>query len=207
MKKFIWTILVLMTCIPKVNALCDYKLRANEKELASNVAFDYEYIEGQEVTFNVTVSNLFGGLILQDPNGKTYQNQEEIVIKGFKEGTTLLFTLLSPTDECSTNILYTKYITLPSYNPFYNDPVCEGIDFSLCNKWVKVTYSHSKFVEEVNKYKHQEGLDEKKEEESKESFFSMLIRIFTKYYYYTIGIAVLIIVLIVLRIIRYRTKF
>ena len=198
MKKIIFILLMFIGMSSVDAAYCDYIARGNEKKIASNVTFAYDYVMGEEVTFNITVNNLFENLQLRDPNGKIYTGEEEIVITGFKEGQTVRFEIISPNDECGNELLYTKYIVLPNYNRYYNDPVCKNTNFSLCQKWVKNNYTYEEFVRLVNDYKKTSSseVDEKKEEPT----YQNIIAFFIEYWYiYTLLILLLIYIIYKIR--------
>lgn len=196
MKKLLF-ILLMFVGINSVEAgYCDYITVGNQKKLAANVAFSYDYVMGDEVTFNVTVNNLFEGLTLIDPNGKTYTN-EEFVISGFKEGQTLKFEIHTSSNNCGNSLLFTKYIVLPSYNKYYSDPICKKTDFSLCKKWVKNNYQYEEFVKLVNDYNKKE---KKSEEEEKKSTQENRIVAFFLEYWYIYSLLILLLIYIIYKI-------
>lgn len=205
MKKIL--LILLLILIPlKVDALCDYQKRASEKRLAANVNFSYDYVEGDKITFNITVSNLFEGLKLEDDKGNIYQygynkdNPSEIVLTGYQEGATITFKILSPNSDCNSDLLYTKYVVLPSYNYYYNDPVCSGVtNFSLCQKWVKHDLTREQFIKEVNNFKNKKQEQEKPEEKIEKTILQQIIDFLVNYYYILlaiIGVAIIIVVII-----------
>lgn len=198
MKKVIFILLMFIGMSNASAAYCDYIARGNEKKIAANVTFAYDYTINTEVIFTVTVNNLFENLQLKDPNGKIYTGKEEIIITGFKSGQTLKFEIISPNDECGDELLYTKYIILPNYNQYYNDPVCKNTDFSLCQKWVKNNYSYDEFVKLVKEYKN--GSTNRNDKTNNDSSYRNIITFFIKYWYiYTLLIMLLIYIIYKIR--------
>lgn len=198
MKKILFVLLMFIGMTNVSAAYCDYIARGNEKKVASNVTFSYDYIATPEIKFTVTVNNLFENLQLKDPNGKIYTGEEEIVIAGFDPGQTLKFEIISPNDECGDELLYTKYIILPNYNQYYNDPVCKNTDFSLCQKWVKNNYSYDEFVKLVKEYKN--GSTNRNDKTNNDSSYRNIITFFIKYWYiYTLLIMLLIYIIYKIR--------
>lgn len=43
---------------------------------------------------------------------------------------------------------------MPDYNPYYNDPICVGIeDYAYCKKWTKQKLNYDEFVKKATAYK------------------------------------------------------
>lgn len=126
-------------------------------------------------------------------HNKTYtkNNNSEIVIDGFVDGQTYAFELIASDAEetviyyltqligdklvtlpmegvnrtlsCQGQNLTTIYVTLPKYNQFYRQSVCDAYrDHKLCSKWYKHDLTLEEFTKEVQKTVAKE--EEKKEE-------------------------------------------
>lgn len=78
------------------------------------------------------------------------------------------FEIIGMTDSCDITLKKIK-ITLPKYNTYSEDPLCEGIEeFVLCQPTYDKDIDYETFVSRVNSYKKnhpvKEDIDEKKEE-------------------------------------------
>ena len=140
-----------------VKASCSYTTLANLKKLASNVNVTYTYnIVENTATFNIRFANLTRDIYVYDSyNDKSYYDTGEIVLNDFKDGTKYRFFIKSNDSNCKDELLMTKYISLPKYNKFYGDPICNGIEnYTLCQKWGTFnTTSYSDYKNQINKYK------------------------------------------------------
>ncbi len=164
-KYYIYLILIFGALVlPKnVNAvgLCDNRTMADYRELAGNIKIytDYSIIENQ-ATFDVIITNLPRDVYILDTiNNKTYQYADfttstELVIKGYRENQRITYQIFMNMGGCYGQLLTTTYATLPNYNEYSSDPVCEGAEeFSLCQKWGTVSTGYNDFVTQVNEYK------------------------------------------------------
>ncbi len=188
MKKIL---LLILLCIPytKVNAFyCTYQQQARLKGLATNINISYDFDEKSK-TFTFNLINLNKEIYFIDTtNDKTYTyTKNEIELKGYKSGQKVKFEFYSNVEFCD-KVLYTYIVTLPTYNPYYKDKVCNGVEnYNLCQKWTSHNLSKSAFKEKVNEYKKsleksQEEIQEKKEE-NQISFLDNLIKFLLNYYY------------------------
>ena len=177
---------------------CDFTLKAKLKNMASNLNTSYVPVEnGNTLTFNVTLSNIYPGLVIMDPStGNEYRydanrsRPSEVTITGLQPDRTYRYEIYSENVACSEASLNVYYVTLPAYNSFYKDPICQGIeDYKLCNRWLKHSLSHEDFVKEVNQYKaslNQPEEEIKKEEKELKPFLQFIV----DYYYIFIGLTV-----------------
>ena len=178
---------------------CDFTTKAKLKNLASNLNTSYVPVEnGNTLTFNVTLSNIYPGILIVDPTtGNEYhydtsrERPGEITITGLQPDRTYRYEVYSENEDCAETSLNVYYVTLPAYNAYYKDPICQGIeDYKLCNRWLKHSLSYDEFVKEVNAYKESlnQPIEEKKE--TKEELNPML-QFVIDYYYIFIGLFVL----------------
>ncbi len=97
--------------------------------------------------------------------------------------------------------LKTITINAPNYNPYYNDPICEGLNnLSICQKWSKVELDYEGFVKKVNEYKekNKETISKNPNTEIQNNKFDFF-DIYNKYYWPTfVGMICLLILLIIL---------
>ena len=150
-------ILMLLFPMVKVNgAGCDYSNLSRLKKIASNVNISYDYIEkNNDVTFNITLNNLNKEIYFVDlTNYRTYNyTKEEFVITGYQSGESIRYDFYSK--DCPSQVLASIRLNLPSYNSYYKDEVCKGVEsYSLCQKWSSHNLSYEKFLERVTNYKN-----------------------------------------------------
>ena len=166
MKRII-TILVLILLVPtvKVKALsCSYSELDKLKKIASNVNISNDCIEqDNNVTFTVTLNNLNEEIYFVDMTDyQTYNYEnEELTISGYRSGQTVRYVFYATDSRCQQEALYTARVSFPSYNRYYQDQVCEGIEnFSLCQKWSSQNLSYESFLNKVNEYKNSLNVDD-----------------------------------------------
>lgn len=186
MKKLLITMLLLI--IPTIEAhgyYCDYKDVAKYKKIASNINYSYEYEEiNDDVVFHVTLVNLNESLYLKDSNNNTYNYTSNQIVVDAKSGENLIFYVYPTDSYCEDKFIYTLRIKLPTYNKFYKDPICSGIEnYSLCDKWSTHNLSYEKFIQNVTSYKENLKKEDIIEKEETNSLFYYLIKFLTKYYY------------------------
>ncbi len=169
MKKFLWLLLLIPFNIKAVN--CDYSDIARYQALASNINFNYDYVEGDNITFNIIVTNLSDDLYIYDrTTGNTFSSRtvgsSETILYGYNPGNDYGFDIIPYDEACYEEIMLTKYVNIPYYNPYYNDQVCNGYEnYKLCSKWIKMDLSYDDFVNKVNEYKKKSSKPNVKEDD------------------------------------------
>jgi hypothetical protein len=206
MKKLLITILLLI--VPTIEAhgyFCDYTDVAKYKKIASNINYSYEYeLINDDVIFHVTLVNLNEALYLKDSNGNIYNYTSNEIVVDAKSGESLIFYVYPSDKYCTDNFIYTLRIQLPTYNKFYNDPICSGIEnYSLCNKWSTHNLTYEKFIQNVTNYKESLKTTENYEETIKSKGLLYYVAEFLISYYYII---LIIIIVICSTIIYFRSK-
>lgn len=160
MRKIIFVfILLLLIPITKVEgAVCSYNEIARLKKIASNVTISYDYIENNSsVVFNVTLNNLNDELYFVDQSNYQRYNytEEELTISNYRSGQTIRYVFYATDPDCTDTPLYTARVILPTYNQYYKDEVCNGVEnYSLCQKWSSHNLTYTNFVQKVNEYKN-----------------------------------------------------
>ena len=159
---FVFSLLMFMPNV--VSAECDYNEKNKLQSLATNLNFTYNYKEienngNYSVKFSITVANLQPELYVVDQTNMKiyyYNDNKEVTISNYNAGSTTQFIVYANVGECRGQQLITNYITLPSYNRYYKDPICEDVtDYKLCNRWSLVNLSYDDFVKKVKEYKEQ----------------------------------------------------
>ncbi len=188
----------LLMFIPNmVKADCDYNEKSRLQSLASNLNFSYDYKEiadgkFNKVSFDIIINNLQPELYIDDvTNGVThyYNNKNEITINNYSAGSTIEFEIRARLGNCKNQYLITHYVTLPPYNKYYKDLICNGVtSYKLCDRWSKITLSYDDFVERVTEYKkelrqtHEDPIIEDENE-----FIEKIISFLSKYSIYLFG--------------------
>lgn len=200
MKKKI-IIFLLMLIIPTNNIegfYCKYSDIAKYKGLASNITTFYEYIENENnLTFSITLVNLNENLYIVDATSdeKYYYDNNELTIYDYEPGQVVKYKVYSTDENCANEVLYTIRVILPDYNPFYMDPVCDGIsNYVFCQKWYKNNLDYDSFVAKVNSYKeslNKEIIIEQDKFIDEYNFWDSIIS-FWNDYYHVISISIIL---------------
>jgi len=201
MKRIGLFMICLCLFITPVNAFyCRYEDLSYYKKLASNihVSYDYEEVENS-IKFTVIIANLQPNYYIVDMITGTRYNYtgNDIQIPGYRSGQSLQYTIYIQDKDCGDQALNTIRLTLPTYNRYYKDSVCEGItDYNLCNRWSSHGLDYMTFVKKVSEYKEglkQEEPPKKTEEEIPDNSIVQWVMRFLGKYYYVFLIVVIII--------------
>lgn len=181
-------LIVLFACPIQAKAECSYSQKVRLQKLAGNVSLSYRYTQTQySVIFQITVSNLTNELYMIDQTtGRYYYaNNNDFTIDGYQPGSTIRFDFYAKDTNCSTTSIFSNYVTLPSYNPYYDSVLCKGIEeYSLCQKWLKHNMTYKEFYEGVTNYKNKPEEIEIIKEEEKGFKWDRIIEFWSKYYIY-----------------------
>ena len=158
MKKSFWLLFFsFIFILPNVHAACNYQENSRLKNLASNVFTSYDYHVDSN-TFSIVITNLHPDIYLYDTVKKQfyyYNGSSTITVDGYEPGQSVKYNVHSNVSNCQGQVQYYQYVSLPFYNSFYQDPICNGLDeYSLCQKWT--THGITKyddFIKEVTAYK------------------------------------------------------
>lgn len=206
---FVFGLLMVMPSI--VSAQCNYDEKSRLQALASNLNFSYNYAEiengiNSSVNFNITIANTNQELYIVDQtNIKVYyyNNLSEFTINNYKPGSTIQFIIYGNSGDCKGVELITNYITLPSYNQFYKDSVCNGIsEYKLCKRWTKVNLSYDEFLKKVEDYKEQIKPKENPSVLEEPNLIEMIIVFLSKYSFYLFGGIIVVCGILIVYLIR-----
>lgn len=182
---------------PKVNAECSAEQKANLKKLASNIQFVYyPYDENNDVRFRLIIANSSEFYLYNDEGLEvgfdSYGNHNEIRLNNLLPGKNYTFYFYSTSSSCYGTEVYRKTISLPNYNQYYKDPVCNGKeDYYLCNKWQLNSLSYDEFVNKVNSYTKETSVKEVEPiVEDEQSIFDLLLQFYLKYYWLVLGLII-----------------
>ena len=194
---------------------CEYSQISKLKSYVSNINISYDYyIENNKAYFNVTINNIVPGIYFIDSatNKKYYYNNTmdgEITIKGYANSNGN-YKFYSALPECYGIKLGNKYYSFPSYNRYYESDICkQNRTYSLCQKWVKITYSYDELETKINEYnKNKLEKDETTEENIvyNKTILDTIVEFYVKYYY-IILVGIIAICIIVMVINRRKNKF
>lgn len=213
MKKVLLFIILLL--IPKtVDAYyCNYNLYNSTLKKAQNVNIMTSYeIVGDIAAFNIRIYNLQPyQYIIDEKNGITYYYNEAVdgilTIHNVTQPMVYKFGVYSTENYCDTNALATLYVEIPTYNKYYKDTICKGIEsYKLCQKWSSINMTYDEFKKNVNDYK--ENLNSKQEiiNEHK-NIYETILEFYLQYYYLILPIIVVIGGVLILIIKKRENKF
>ena len=186
---------------------CEYSDVSNMKSFVSNINLSYDYnIKDNEAYFNITISNLIPDIYFVDSVSKKEYHYDdsingEITIYDYKN-TSGQYRFYSNRSECRGIKLGNKYYNLPSYNIFYNDPLCQSNrSYSLCQKWVKANYTYGEFKQMLADYNSEQQTTNQTNNiviSYKNSFLDNLVKFYTEYYHVILSLIIIVCVIIMI---------
>lgn len=185
----VYFILLFVLVFPiKVNgAVCSNEDKSNLGSLASNTKISYDYIENNNtVIFNLTLSNIYENMKIKDVAHNIIYNYQgsELTIQNFNPNQSYKFEFYTDSYSCSGFLIYSKYITLPAYNKYYKDSLCDGIEnYKLCKKWQSVNLNYDEFTSKINEYKNSLITDEDEHGSEIKGIYDFIFEFYSKYYY------------------------
>ena len=186
-------------------AACDNTLKVDYQNRAKNITYSYTYNDSNN-TFNLLFTNITDSLYLIDmENMQEYRNQGEITIGNVLPGKSYRYGVFtSDQNPCSSSSIYYIYITLPFYNPYYNDSLCDGISsYKYCRKFINKSISYEEFTENVNEYRDYLNSKDTKEVVEEETFlekvFDYITSFYTNYYFIILPVIIIISIVIIIR--------
>ena len=192
MFKKILLVFALFILLPtNVNAImCSNDRKAVFREQAKNIAVNYTYVElDNDVVFNIKFDNIPSDFYLYDVDtgAKYYPDGESsVLLMNAEKNKSYKFWVYVDDALCQEETLYTHYITIPGYNVYSKDKLCEGIEtYKLCNKWININLSYDEWKKEVNDYI--KSLNKRQIEDEKEEpkgVLEYVMDFYTSYYYF-----------------------
>lgn len=196
MKKLFLIISILCTMLPSiVKAECSNEEKIELSRIVSNVKITPVFNEERE-KFSIIISNITPSIYFRDMNAKVdYINKgSEVVLYDVSPNQSYRIKFFSAKPACYGEALTSSYVSLPGYNKYYKDPLCEGLeDYKICQKWVNYNYSRSKWEEEVKKIEKPEEKkpEVKPREKEVKGFYDYLGELYEKYYYIVLPIIII----------------
>jgi len=184
---------------------CGNRSMSDLRKIASNVNIIYDYkIVDNKAVFTVILSNITEDIYVSSNLGYDYYYSDTVDGKLVLEDIELNkmnFKIKAVDDDCSEEVLTTKYVNFPVYNKYHDDPLCEGIEeFELCQKWDSSVGDLEYLKKQVNKYR--ESLVKKnsgEEEKEKQGLITRLGFLFVSYYFVIIPIIVIVCLILIIK--------
>lgn len=201
-----------------INAECSseeiIKERNEVNKLAANVnVSSYYEIVGDTAKFNIKIANLDSKISISEKlkdvvinYAMDKINPREYTIYGYEPGYKVSFEIKAQNTNCiNDQVITTKYASLPSYNKYYRDEICEGIsDYYLCQRFAKVS-SYESFKKTVEAYKKSlDNMPINDEVDNGDKF--AIFNVIEKYYVPVLGSIILVGSVLIIREIRETKK-
>lgn len=180
-------------------ATCNSTNMSNISSLANNVNIVYEVDTSKKTpVFTITLSNLTADMIVFDRNAaKTYKGfantGSELSIKTNTSGS---YSFIIYSKQCKEQVA-TKSVSLPTYNVFYGDKLCDGLDTcDVCQKWYGSNKDRKTFEQGIQECKRKNNIvveEEEKPVTQNKAWYESLADIFLKFWW---AIIILMIVVI-----------
>lgn len=191
--------MLIVLIIPfKANAECDDVAFSKIQRLASNINYSYSYKENNgKISFDVTFTNLNNTISIYDvKNNKYYDSIDETTVQNLKADSEYVFELYTRGFLCTSDSIRTIYVRTPSYNKYYSDELCKGIEnYKYCQKWKRVNLNYNEFKNNVIKYRNSLKKEEnkiQKEENALKRLIKIINHLYTNYYYIFLGMIIII---------------
>lgn len=195
MKKTVLIVILLCFFFPAVaKAACTTDEKIALSKIVNNVKVTPVFYEEAE-KYALIVSNITPDIYFQDINTKiVYKNTgKEITIHNVNPNQSYRIKFYSAMNNCYGSALQSIYITLPGYNKYYKDPLCEGFSsYKICQKWVNYNYDKETFEKEVSKLEKRDIIKVKKDPgiETVKGIYDYLGELYEKYYYIILPIII-----------------
>ena len=152
------TFIVVFGFVTNVDAYCTSKRHSDLQTIAfkSVVSYELKFDENHNHYFQLKVSNVNKDILVVF-NGTTYEPVDGVVniqtrLSGGK--TYEVYLMGGYETQCIEEYLYTKKITVPTYNVYSERDECiEYEEFPLCNKWYSgYIVNEDDFLNQLNEY-------------------------------------------------------
>lgn len=208
MKKVITIILVsLIINTNIIYAECTTEEQEYYKSIEDKYQTTYVFDkESRTYTMTLTYGDISTFTYIIDNSAIEYANIESyddrMVISNLIPGKYGIY-VVGTTDSCD-DLFKTEEITLPEYNQYAYDPVCEGIEeFVLCSPTYDKELDYDIFISRVNSYKKNKANQDKTDNntEEKPTIKEWFKDNYMYFIYAIIGIVVLLIIALIIKVI------
>lgn len=172
-----FSFIILCMCVFPLyaHADCDYTRKAELNRLASNVQLSYGYVlNGENVPeFTVNLTNVVNDIYVVDNFGNTFYNDSAVK---YTFGTNITYTFYSRSNDCSNEMLFTKYLNLPTFNSYFNDPLCKNSTSEYCELWTDTSeLTYDDFEDNIQATTQEETKNKKSTSDSNDMFFQIFL--------------------------------
>lgn len=193
----LFLLLVLIILPYKVSAYneCNNNDTVRLNKIANNILANYSYYEvNGNLKFKITINNLNSNVYIQDVRKKqTYYSTGEITLENYGPNQTIEYRIYSNLAYCKGYYLNSLYVTLPPYNPYHKDKLCEGIEsYRLCQRWTNVSLTYDEFKKEINNYLNSNKKDNPIDLNDYKSIYQIILDFYIKYYYIILPIIIVV---------------
>lgn len=212
----LFTLIISFSCMFYVCADCTNEELETLKKQAEDIKITYKHLGPVEDNsmivydkFNVTFKNISDetSLVL------SYAPSDYIVAK---DGVVKLEMMVTGTynvkffsNKCET-VVHEVDFTLPTFNEYSLDPLCEGIDgneFPLCGKYYEYKVDYDNFVARVKHYRSNYHITSGNDDDSKGNILDSIFKFLSKHLVYVVvSFAILLLVIGLILIIRKKKK-
>lgn len=196
MKKIVIFLLFVLFPLNVEAYYCDYEDYNNmqKKALNVNIMTDYEIID-DNATFTVTIYNLDEShYIIDTKNSKTYNYNGTDSLKIIITNPGVYsFEVYSTDNYCDDTYLYKLFAEIPTYNKYYKDDLCKGIEsYKYCQRWFSSKITYEEFKRGVNEYKNSFKEEKIEEEIPYKSIYEYILEFYLDYWYIILPIVIVI---------------
>ena len=207
MKRFAYIFIgILCLIIVSKNVYADSleEILNSYKNEANKIVTSYQYNENyvdesgdkKNGIFILKISGITKNLKFKIDNSKKvyyYEdtNNGELTIDNVESGIKKIhvFSVQHPT------FLKTITVNIPKYNYYSDRAECDGItNLDVCDKWYKYELNETTFLKKINEYKKAQEEIKKSEEKTSniQIIFNKIINFLKKYFFYIIGIIIIV---------------
>ncbi len=191
--------LFIFPLITNAASSCNAQTMSNISSLANNVNIVYEVDTSSKTPiFTITLTNLTSDMIVFDRNAsKTYKGfantGSEMSVRTKMSGS---YSFIIYSKQCKEQVA-TKSVSLPTYNVYYGDKLCDGLDqCDACQKWYGSNSDRKKFEQSVQECKRKQNAvieAEEKPVKQAQAWYESIAKIFLDFWW---AIIILMIVII-----------
>lgn len=182
---------------------CSVKDMLRVRGEANTVVIDRELSSEEVGKFNILIKGMTEDLRIHEKITDSYYSLDDaengvITIKNV-DGGNYVFKFYY--FICNYEWLRTINLSLPKYNQFADNPICEGLneEVDVCGRWYQGELNEETVRFAVQTYKENKKVEE---ENNKLGLFDIIINFFKDYYFYIIVSVVLIVVVTFLIVIK-----
>lgn len=202
-KYILLTIFIFLFMTPDAYAYCGRADMSRIKDIANKISLTAQYAKDENGNdtgkYNVIISNLTDEIyIIEELTKNEYyydsNNNGTIVINNL-ENQKYKFNIHY--ERCDDELIRTIDYTLPKYNHYANDPLCEGIseeELDVCGRLYQEELDDETFYKKIEEYLSKTENKEQTEKTSS-NLYNKIIEILKKYYIYIIATIVLIVII------------